>query len=105
MLSRYNFSTEIFGAFPVPRGAKWQKLRATTILLVSKTLNLIPKGKIIKDFLNKVVIGKTLIFKEEIEEISEHTGLIVLERKNTGLVGFENLVLESIERLFKDQDK
>ena len=50
-------------------------------------------------------LGNLDHFKEEIEEISEHTGLIVLKRKNTGLVGFENLVLESIERLFKGRDK
>ena len=66
------------------------------ILLTSKTLNLIPKGKIIKEFLNKVIIGKTLVFKEEIEEgdiIVEDLQLVPLPHD---LPDFEHQILYAI---------
>lgn len=68
LLSQHHFDAEIFGAFPISRGANWQKLRAAMILLVSKALNLMPKGRSIKEFLNELVLGKTLVLKEEVED-------------------------------------
>jgi len=67
-LNRHHFDAELFGAFPIPRGATQQKLRAAMIVSVGKALDLMPKGMEIKDFLNKIVLGKNMVLKEELED-------------------------------------
>jgi hypothetical protein len=42
-------------------------------------------------------------YAKDIEEIREYTGLPVIERKNIGTEGIRELVLESIERLVKQE--
>jgi len=42
-------------------------------------------------------------YSEDIAEISEYTGLPVVERKNIGIEGIQKVVLESIERLAKQE--
>ena len=68
ILTQRNFSSEISGAFPLSKGTTFQKLWAGSILLVGKILNHVPKGKRIKEFLNKIILGKDIVLKEEITD-------------------------------------
>lgn len=68
LLSQNNFKTEILGAFPVRSGSIIQKLRAGLMLMVSNSLNYVPGGKKVKSILNKIVLGKTIVIKEEVAD-------------------------------------
>lgn len=67
LLSRHHFDVELFGAFPV-NGVTRHTLQAAITLMVGKALNLMPKGREVKELLNKLILGKTLVLKEEIED-------------------------------------
>lgn len=66
LLDRQGFNAEIFGAFPITRGSTRERVRASVIVTMSRILDVIPKGKEIKGFLNRVVIGKTIKVKPEL---------------------------------------
>jgi SAM-dependent methyltransferase len=66
MLSQHNFKVEIFGAFPIRSGTIVYKIKAGTILIISKVLNYLPAGRKLKYFLNKTILGKIIIIKEEV---------------------------------------
>ena len=42
--------------------------------------------------------GDLNAYQSKIEEIADHTGLPILERKNIGLEGFKNVLLEALDR-------
>jgi len=65
-LNRHHFDAEIFGAFPILRGVTQQKLWATMVEGGGRVLNLIPKGQGFKEFLNKIILGKNIMLKEEL---------------------------------------
>jgi len=67
-LNRHHFNAELFGAFPIPRGATQQKLYSAMIVRGGEILDLMPKGRKVKDFLNKIVLGRNVILKEELEK-------------------------------------
>jgi hypothetical protein len=70
LLKKHCFNARIFGAFPIPDGKGEQarkKIQQTLIESAGKTLNLMPKGKTIKNLLNKLLLHK-IVLKEEIEE-------------------------------------
>ena len=43
-------------------------------------------------------MGDMDAYQSEIDDISEHSGLPVLERKNLGLEGFKKVILEALDR-------
>jgi ubiquinone/menaquinone biosynthesis C-methylase UbiE len=84
LLSKHNYDAKIFGAFPLRRGTTCQKIRAATILLVSKALNLTPQGRSIKKVLNELVLGRTIVLRKEIGErdmVAENFKLVPLPAK------------------------
>lgn len=66
-LLNQNFDAKIFGAFPISGSASWQRLRIGTTVMAGKALDLVPKGKKVKKFINRFFLRKTLL-KEEIED-------------------------------------
>ena len=68
MLRQHHFNVEMFGAFQIQTNAIIQKFKAALILIISNSLNYIPGGKRIKNFLNKFFLGKTMVIKSEIED-------------------------------------
>jgi len=66
LLNQHHFDTELFGAFPILRGATQQKLLAAMIVGGGRVLDLIPKGQRFKEFLNKIILGKNIVLKEEL---------------------------------------
>lgn len=67
-LKRHDFEANIFGAFPVFRKRAWERVRATTILNVGRTLDKMPKGKAVRDFLSQIIIGRSIVAKAELED-------------------------------------
>lgn len=73
LLSQHHFDAKLFGAFPIPiqGGSTRQKLRSAMITYGGKILDfleVIPKGRGFREFLNRIVLSKTLVLKEEIED-------------------------------------
>ena len=66
-LLNQNFDTKIFGTFPISGSASWQRLRIGTTVMAGKALDLVPKGKKVKKFINRFFLRKTPL-KEEIED-------------------------------------
>ena len=67
LLSQHNFDTEIFGAFPISRSPAWERVRAAAIVTAGKFLGIIPKGKEVKEYLNQIILAKTIVVKPELE--------------------------------------
>ena len=56
-----------FALFRVLGSSIELRSRAAIMMIVVKALKLMPKGKEIREFLNRLVLRKTLVLKEEIE--------------------------------------
>ena len=67
-LNRRYFATELLGAFPISRGSTWERVRVATIVTTGKALDMMPKGREIKEFLNKIILGKTIVIKPELDD-------------------------------------
>lgn len=67
-LNRHHFDAELFGAFPIPRGATQQKLWAAMIVGGGRVLDLMPKGERVKNLLNEIILGRNMVLKEELED-------------------------------------
>lgn len=71
LLKQHNFDVELFGAFPVKnqidRSIK-KNLLPTILWGLGKILDLIPKGKNVKEWLKKIIYPPPIILKEEIED-------------------------------------
>ncbi|MFC1920713.1 class I SAM-dependent methyltransferase [Chloroflexota bacterium] len=68
ILEKHQFDAEMFGAFPVSGKAFWEKLRLSVIVAGGRILNLIPGAGIIKKYLQKKVLGQTIVTKPELED-------------------------------------
>jgi len=68
LLNHYDFDAEIFGAFPISRRPAWERVRATAIVTAGKVLGMMPKGKEVKEYLNQIVLGKTIVTKPELDD-------------------------------------
>ncbi|MBA7662258.1 Ubiquinone biosynthesis O-methyltransferase [subsurface metagenome] len=68
LLNRRHFDAELFGAYPISRGPTWERVRAAIIVTAGKILDVTPKGKEAKEFLNRVILGKTIVVKPELAD-------------------------------------
>ncbi len=78
-LNQQYFDAKLFGAFPISRGSTWERVRAAIIVTTGKILDVAPKGKEVKGFLNSIILGKTIVVKPELGDsdmIAENFKLI-----------------------------
>jgi SAM-dependent methyltransferase len=68
LLNRYRFDVEVFGAFPILRGSIWERFRTSAIMTVSRCLDIIPRGSVVKGFLNRIILGETVVTKRELDD-------------------------------------
>ncbi|MFC2001737.1 class I SAM-dependent methyltransferase [Chloroflexota bacterium] len=68
LLNHHRFDAKLFGAFPILRKQFQQELWSAMIRIGVAVLKLIPKGREIREFLNQVIFGKTLLLKNELVE-------------------------------------
>lgn len=71
LLEQHQFDAAFFGAFPISSGVARQKLQSAVIVNAGKILDfleIMPKGREFRGFLNKIILNKTLVLKEEIED-------------------------------------
>ena len=68
LLNQHNFDAELFGAFPVLRGPTWEHIRATAIVTAGKVLDKMPKGRKVREFLSKIILGRTVVGKPELDD-------------------------------------
>lgn len=79
LLNRHQFVLRLFGAFRITRVPIWERARAAAIVTTSKVLGIMPKGKEVKEYLNRNILGKTIVIKPELEEddmIAENLQLV-----------------------------
>ena len=79
LLNRHHFDTELFGAFPISGRPVWERLRTAMIVTVGKALDIAPKGKEVKEFLRRIILGETVVTKPELGDsdmIAENLKLI-----------------------------
>jgi len=80
-LNQRHFDAKLFGAFPISRGSAWERVRAAIIVTTGKILDVAPKGKEVKGFLNSIILGKTIVVKPELGDsdmIVENLKLILV---------------------------
>ena len=65
-LNQQHFDAELFGAFPISRRPAWERVRTAIIITMSKILDVAPKGKEVKGFLNSIILSKTILVKPEL---------------------------------------
>lgn len=69
LLDQHQFDAELFGTFPIPKGSEGlQRAQATVVNGVSKALDWMPKGKEVKEFLNKSIPSHKTVLKAELED-------------------------------------
>lgn len=66
LLNQQHFDAELFGACPISRGSTWERVRVAIIVTAGKILDVAPKGKEMKGFLNNIILGKTIVVKPEL---------------------------------------
>ena len=67
-LSLHHFDANFFGAFRIPRIPAWERVRATGIVTVGKILDIMPKGKEVKGYLNQIIFNQTIVIKPELQD-------------------------------------
>ncbi len=67
LLSRHHFDAKLFGAFRISRRPAWERVRAAAIVTAGKILDMMPKGKEVKEYLNQIILGKTIVAKPELD--------------------------------------
>lgn len=68
LLNRHHFDTRLLGAFPISRGPAWERVRAAAILNVGRTLDMMPKGREVREFLSKIILGRTIVARLELDD-------------------------------------
>lgn len=67
-LNRHHFDTKLFGAFPISRRPAWERVRAAAIVNVGRVLDMMPKGKEVKEYLNQIILGRAVVAKPELDD-------------------------------------
>ncbi|MFC1945696.1 class I SAM-dependent methyltransferase [Chloroflexota bacterium] len=65
-MAERGFPAELYGAFPIRRTSTLEDLRGHLIIMMSRLLGSLPGGKAVKAWLNRRVIGRTILLKPEI---------------------------------------
>jgi len=68
VLESCRFSHEVFGAFPIASRPLFQRMRSAVLVAAGRLLDKIPKTKMIKEFLRKVIYKELILNKPELEE-------------------------------------
>ena len=78
VLAQQGFSAEISGAFAITRPSLLEDLRGKLIILVSRLLDIVPGGSGVKRYLNRAVIGRTIMLPKELSPEDADAGYMEL---------------------------
>lgn len=93
LLGQHHFDAKFFGAFPTPIGLNrmaWQRFLQAMANMVAKALDLVPRGKRVKEFLRKFIFHPTVLNNEIDDEMVEN---IQLEPLHCGSPDFRHRIL------------
>lgn len=68
LLNCHHFDSELLGAFPISRRPAWERVRAAAIVNVGRVLDMMPKGRELREFLSKIILGRTVVAKPELDD-------------------------------------